>query len=251
MESNRLSFFDSSKFCDIELIMRYEEFVSLLFHIHKMKSQLQTLIFPKYASHSYSSKDKTSVTLEIFNRIVRDLHEVWQCNLPCDNSRLAELHKEASGSLADVLTLDECTKFFSAFVIAQYETLKAEMVKRKLLLCSVIVCKFVTRPESILKEMLQVCDDYLKDLPEFMKKFEPYFIEEEKADKFTFRDAVRTLCNHLSCRNEDRPDTIFDEAFSIADEDKDGKLSREELTAYIKKVIEAVKDKILEVIAKE
>ena len=243
MEKDVLSLFDCSKLCDIDLIMRYEEFISLLFHIHKMKSQLQSIILPKYGA-----KDKASISLEIFERIIKDLHEVWKCNLPCDSGKINELHTKASPSFSKTLTIDECTAFFTSLIKAQYEALKAEMTTRKLLLSSFIVCKFITRPVDMLKDMSKTCEECLKDLPKYIEKYEPYFVEEGKADKFTFRDALRTLIKDLSCKNDERPDLIFDEVFNQVDTDKDGKISKEELGEYIKKAIEEVRSKLLEVI---
>ena len=244
-KSTSFSIFIPESFDDIELIMYFEKFVALLFNVHLMKSQLESLVFPKYGS-----KDKKTITSDIFIRIVKDLHEVWEANAPCDAAKLFKLHQIISPSLNPVLSLEECTKFFMDFVIAQYEILKSELVKRKLLFGSFVVAKFITRPTAALKEMLKACETYLAELPKLMEKFEPYFVEEAKADKFTFRDALRTLANHLSCQNVDRPDRIFDEVFGLVDKDADGKISKEEFTQYTKAIIEGVIEKLLEIIPK-
>eukprot|EP01022_Parablepharisma_sp_SALTPOND_P016495 TRINITY_DN2427_c0_g1_i1.p1 TRINITY_DN2427_c0_g1~~TRINITY_DN2427_c0_g1_i1.p1 ORF type:complete len:848 (-),score=43.11 TRINITY_DN2427_c0_g1_i1:10375-12918(-) len=244
-EKANLSLFAPEQFDDIELIMHYEKFVLLLFNVHLMKSQLESLIFPKYGS-----KDKKTITSDIFVHIVKDLHEIWEGNIPCDAAKVLKLHQTVSPSLNPVLNLEECAKFFTDFVLAQYQTLKDELVKRKLLIGSFVVTKFITRYTHTLKEMLQTCETHLKDMPKFMETFEPYFVEEGKADKFAFRDALRTLSNHLSCQNTDRPDIIFNEVFSSIDKDADGKVSKEEFMEYAKGVIIGIKDKLIEIIPK-
>lgn len=242
---NPMSIIAPELYDDIELIMQFEKFVGLLFNVHLMKEQLATLIFPKYGS-----KDKKSITSDIFVHILKDLHEVWEANLPCDADAVLRLHQIVSPSLNPVLTLEECDKFFTNFVITQYDVIKEELIKRKLLFGDFIVARFISRPIPMLKDLLNTCEISLSDMPKLINdKFSFYFDEiDQKADKFTFRDCLRTLSNHVMCRSPDRPDRIFDTVFNSVDKDSDGKINKKELEDYIKNVIIGIKEKLLDML---
>lgn len=234
-----LIWFDTQKFDNIELIIHYEKFIGMLCKIHNIKSELSTVWFPKYGS-----KSAKTVTAKIFCDVLKDLHGIWEANIPLTASLLEKTVQIIGINSTDkTLSIDDCSNFLTSFMLNQYRLNKKEMEKRQLLIGSFFVTKFITRPKEILQNMLTKCECLLKDCP---KNIETYF-QEGFADKDSLKYLLSYIGSTILCENPGRPEQVYNEVFAIIDKDHDGKLSLQETILYITEVITQIKEKIKEI----
>lgn len=234
--------FAPEKYDDVELIMYYEQFVTLLYKISSVRDELAKSTFPRY-----KSKDGKTLPLLNFDKMLKELHRLWEANIPLDPKKLAELHNALGLAKEEKdVGLETATKFCTAFILAQYELLKKELEARHLLICKYLVGKFVIRPKDQLQHMIVECDNLITNPAELDKLLSVYFEPEDHVDCKGVRDVLGTMCNYLLCQHSDRPDQIFDEVFQLIDTDKDGKATKADVMRYAGEVAKALKGKLTE-----